>query len=470
MSVETVKWRPHPGPQEEALKRGEFEILYGGARAGGKTEAGLIWEIEPSYINHPKYRGIVIRENAKDLAQWIDRAEAMYSTFGIRKVGNPVSFVAPSGAKIWTGHLKDESSYKHYLGQEYQKILIEELTTIPSEELYLKLIGSCRSKYKELKPQVFATTNPGNKGHIWVKQRWVRHGPMNPYQDPETGLYRVYIPAKVYDNPTILENDPNYVRWLDGLPDKLRAAWRDGDWNVFEGQFFDTWNERIHVYHPFAIPKDWPRIRAMDWGYSDHFCCLWAAIGPDNHLYVYREFYKNRLTDSEYSEKIQYLSKYHDGTDEKFILEVGDPGSFWNKVPETGVPRVETFWLNGINLTQANNDRVQGWTRLREYMQPRSVEGIITVGFEPIAGMAPWIHVSSECYNLIRTLPALVHHEKKVEDVADGMEDHAPDALRYLVMSRKPVWREAYEKPKSHYEAALRQAERNDRGGAESWI
>jgi hypothetical protein len=131
-----VIWKPNPGKQTFALSRPEFEILYGGARAGGKTESGIAWLTR--WIGDPNLRALVIRKNSVDLKDWIDRANQLYSGFGGKLKGNPGEFHFPSGAIIYTGHLADESAYTKYQGQQYQKIIIEELTNIASEELYEK--------------------------------------------------------------------------------------------------------------------------------------------------------------------------------------------------------------------------------------------------------------------------------------------------------------------------------------------
>lgn len=450
-------WKPHPGPQTEALSRTEFEILYGGARGGGKTEAGLAWVIHPSHLLNPKYRFLILRRQHKDLSDWIDRARTFYKPLGATVAGVPAEIKFPNGAIGRTGHLQDKAAYGQYIGHEYHKLLWEELTLEPSEENYMKVLGSVRSTVKELKPQVFCTTNPGNAGHIWVKNRFVRHGGNKAYFDPDSGRSRIYIPSKVFDNPTITENDPDYIRWLKGLPEKLRRAWLDGDWDIFEGQFFSEWIDSEHTYEPFPIPKEWPRFRSIDWGYSDHFCCLWFAVGPDNHIYVYREYYKNRLTDSEYAEQVRALSRYPDGSDERIEYTIGDPISFWVKIPDTGVERYETYALNGIHIIKGDNSRINGWSRIREYLKLREYKN----------GLSPWVHISKECKNLIRTLPALVHDDKRVEDIQDGMEDHAPDALRLGLQSRTPAFSNVVKKYRNNLEAAEAQLlrEKNKKRG-----
>lgn len=232
-------WKPNPGQQTEALSRSEFEILYGGARGGGKTDAGIVWIAEPT--DNPKYRGLVIRKNATDLGDWIDRAEEMFKLVGGKRANTKfgVEFHFKSGAKIRTGHLKDENAYTKYQGHEYQRMLIEELTLIPSEELYMKLVSSCRSTVDNLKPQILCTTNPGEVGHIWVKERFVDIGDPNKpvsFKDEETGVikWRIFIPARIEDNPILMKKDPGYLAWLNQLPTDLRKAWRSGDWSVYD--------------------------------------------------------------------------------------------------------------------------------------------------------------------------------------------------------------------------------------------
>ena len=183
-----------------------------------------VWMIEPEYVANPRYRGLVIRRNYDDLKDWIDRAKFMYRYMNVKVTGNPAQFEFPSGAKIWTGHLSNEDAWTKYLGQEYQKIAIEELTLIPNELDYLRLISSARSTIPGLSAQVFGTTNPGGPGHAWVKARFVDVSRNETYFDKTSRKSRIFIPSKVTDNPTIMREDPEYINSLKALPDELRRA------------------------------------------------------------------------------------------------------------------------------------------------------------------------------------------------------------------------------------------------------
>lgn len=244
--LKSLEWRPNDGPQFaflEAVASGEYdEVLYGGARGGGKTDAGIMSLLYDK--EHPLYRALVIRRNADDLRDWTDRAERWYLGQDFTRGGTPPEFVHKGGAKIRTGHLKDDNAYSKYQGHEYHKQLIEELTQIPREENYLKLKSSCRSTIPELRPCTIANCNPDGPGFAWVRKRFNINGvPSQPVitTDPVTGLKRIFIPSRLADNPH-LAKDPTYKSFLDGLPDGLREAWRDGSWEdpIIQGAYYTS--------------------------------------------------------------------------------------------------------------------------------------------------------------------------------------------------------------------------------------
>ena len=228
-------------------------------------------------------RQLVVRRNAEDLRDWIDRARIFYSGLG-DMVGHPPEMRWKSGAVTRTGHLKDENAYTKYQGHEYQRQLVEELTHINSELNYLKLIASCRSTVPGLMPQVMANCNPDGPGFSWVKKRWNIQGtPTEPIwtQDPVTGLWRVFIPARIEDNPTLIDNDPNYIKMLSGLPDGLREAWLYGSWAdpIIPGAYYTNAlmqmrrEGRIGQYHWDPQLKVWT---VWDLGIGNQLVCLFV--------------------------------------------------------------------------------------------------------------------------------------------------------------------------------------------------
>jgi len=424
-------WKPHPR-QEEALKRIEFEILYGGARGGGKTDAGLVWLTD--HIDNPRYRALVIRKNADDLSDWVDRATRMYSLLGAKIAYRPAEITFPSGATIKTGHLKDDQAYTKYQGHEYQRILIEEVTQIPDEKRYIQLLASCRSTIPGILPQIFATTNPGGVGHGWVKRRFVDPVPPNTvYIDPTSKRSRIYIPARVDDNPTLIQADPNYINFLESLKDtdvELWKAWRLGDWDTFAGQFFKEFRRDLHVIKPFIPDPKKVIVGGMDWGRTAPFAFVLTEISIINdegtkyhRAKTFLEVYGTDKTPHEWAEVIKTKVKGFGIRLDDITWIQGDPAMF-TKGQDNSISIADQFRRDGIIIRAASNDRVGGWENLHNWL---------SLGPDD----SPYWQITDNCVNGIRTLPELVHDENKVEDVATEGEDHWGDSARYQFKALK---------------------------------
>lgn len=434
MKKKTIIWRPHPGKQTLALSFDVFELLYGGARGGGKSEVGRAWLIEDEVINHPKYRGLVIRKNSEDLGDWVDKAKNMYLPLGADFVGKPAEIRFPSGAVIRCGHLKDENAFEKYLGHEYHRMNIEEINLIPNENSYLKLISSCRSTIPELKPRIFLSTNPGGAGHMWVKKRFVDiTDPMKIYIDPQTGRTRVYIPATVDDNPTLMINDPAYILYLDSLPENLRKAWRYGDWNVFEGQYFNEWRPDKHVVEPFEIPDTWKRYRSIDFGRAAPFACLWFAVDYDGNVWAYREYYSHRpdLNEQGKDADVNALAVAELSKDDPIIeghryqYTVLDSASFADEGHGEKISDLMArVTKNDVVCIPSSKKRIAGWTIMHSYLR-----------WDDKDNKEPKLKFFSTCKNSIRTIPAMIHDDKRPEDLDTSMEDHIGDLCRYILQT-----------------------------------
>ena len=173
------------------------------------------------------------------------------------------------------------------------------------------LISRCRPNGPGTRCYVRATANPGGIGHGWVKERFIDAAPpMTPIEDDITvedtkgrkvniRRSRIFVPATVFDNQVLLNNDPNYIATLGMLPEAEKQALLYGDWNSFSGQVFSLVNDPehyddrrwTHVVNPFPIPETWPIYRGMDWGYSRPFSVGWYAVAPGGCLYRFRELY-----------------------------------------------------------------------------------------------------------------------------------------------------------------------------------
>lgn len=444
MSV--AEWKPHEGPQEFSLMQPPdvFETLYGGARGGGKTEAGIIWISEP--VEHPRYNGLVLRKNSKDLTDWIRRSKWMLRSTGIDVAYNPPILRFPSGANINTGHLKDERAIDQYQGQEFHRMLLEELTQISTQDRYLQLLSSCRSTIPGLSPQVFATTNPGGIGHAWVKARFIDVGQPNiPFQDPDTGLYRIFIPSTIDDNPTLQALDPQYVKRIEALKNAdpmLYRAWRYGDWDVFIGQMFNEWRRDRHVISalPTGLNLDaCTRIMCFDWGYTNPACMLWLAVTPPDQngvqfVFVYREVYVTEKTAEEWGKMLRVFHQY-----DKVDYCVLPHDCFSVKSDEMTIAKVIQKWVPDLSIRE-------GRTLVREARMHRAAITHQLLSESPYG--RPYLQVLGNCTNLIRTLPLLVREDNNPEVVDKRGEDHAFDALSMGLMTlsddgvyRQPILR-----------------------------
>jgi hypothetical protein len=426
-----------------------FYILYGGARGGGKTFAGLLWLSE--YVEHPRFKGLVIRRNSDDLSDWIDRARYTFAGLGGIVTGNPAVIRFPSGASIRTGHLKDDSTYTKYQGHEYQKILIEELTQIQSEERYLKLISSCRTSVPELRPQIFNTANPGGVGHLWVKKRFVDPSAPNKRFVGQDGMNRIYIPATIDDNPILMAADPDYVQTIESLKytdESLYKAWRFGVWDIFVGQVFKEWTafkdgQPFHVipalptyidgedgqYH--SILDRCKKYIALDWGYNDPTSIHWIAETPEDdrgikHYYIYREisgtehtpsFWAEQIADIVLNEEVEMLIMPHDtysnlgGTRpiEQQFREVFDRYSI----------QYPNFKMKMVYGEAKNHKSKMNRQALLHDMLAITADGL------------PSLQILETCRKLIETLPALPYSDTKPEEIDDKSPDHWYDSATY---------------------------------------
>ena len=325
-----VFWESHPGPQTRALLHLAFEILFGGARGGGKSAALIAWlalgnprlpDDHPcrwSYLNHPRYRALVLRRDATDLRDFVQEAVAFYRPFGCKKRDDPPELHFPGGPIIYLNHLNSDDAFEKYRGWNLTKLGIEELTQIERESSYLRVIGSLRSPDPEVMvTQVFATTNPDGNGSPWVRKRFVHvmddRGQIIPWGktilDPYSGKTRIFIPSKVADNPSV---GADYISSLKLQDEKTRRAWIDGDWNALVGLYFSSFRPNgpltvtnppepecaRHVIKRGSIPLMgfWPRYIGCDWGFKDNAAALWLCSNQqDERLHVYDELITNQV-------------------------------------------------------------------------------------------------------------------------------------------------------------------------------
>ncbi len=307
-----------------------------------------------------------------------------------------------------------------YLSSEFAIIAQEEVTE-NQRETFDRLRG--RLRWTGIpNPIWIGATNPGGIGHSWVKDLWIDR--KFPDELKEYADQFIYIKALPTDNPYLAES---YLKTLDTLPEKLRKAYRDGNWDVFEGQYFTQWDAEKHVVVPFAIPESWKKFRSIDPSGRDGFTsCHWYALDQNGRVWVYREHYCTGLDADQHAKKINDLSCDRDGVSEEYVYTVIDTAAF----AKTGYSETiaDIYQRHGVRgLIPAAKERIVGWNAVNYYLRwQENADG-------KVINKKPLLQIFNTCVNIIRTLPELQHDEHHPEDVDSKGEDHAADELRYFL-------------------------------------
>jgi hypothetical protein len=443
-------WEPQPGPQSLAIAAHFVtEIMYGGARGGGKSDF-LLGDFLQDVHQGAKWRGIIFRRSHPELEELITRAQEMFIPLGAVWKASKTTFIFPSGATLKMRHVETEDDCNKYQGHQYTWIGWDELTNWPNLKSYKKLKACLRSAGNVPNKRIRCSANPGGVGHHEVKAYFVDPAPKGMElitNTDEDGFVttKMFIPSRVYDNKKLLDNDPGYIARLReiGSPELVRA-WLEGDWNVITGAYFPEFSTAKHVLEPFEIPPHWLRFRSADWGTASPFCILWHAVSdgyqvpdgpyiPSGALVTYREFYGWNGTPNQGlrwpASRVATTGMKMEANDNgKITYGVIDPAAY----KQDGGPSVaESMAVAGMFFRKADNQRINGWNQVRERLCGIDGDPDVDNG----VGTPMW-YVFKTCVHIIRTLPAMQHDLTNPEDCDTDGEDHAPDALRYGFMSR----------------------------------
>jgi phage terminase large subunit len=426
-----------PLPRQVEAEQATFEgpaiyVLIGGA-AGGSKSRGLREIGHKAALKTPQTRVLLLRRTYKELDQTHLRDVEMEAPqMGADAVPSAKVVRYPNGSVMQFGHCETAADAANYLSAEYDLIIFDELVTF-EETMFLLIASRARSTKPGVVPKVIAGTNPGGPQSHWVRARFIDHTvDLDQYPDYDPAEW-VFIPSKLEDNPYL---DQAYERKLLALPPELRKAYRDGDWDIFPGQYFPEWRKKSHVWHALNLetgqrepthpqfPSDLERVLSLDWGFvKPGVCGFWAL--HDGHAVREDEYVFTRTTAFRVGEEIARRIKTRGLTRIKYLvydtaMEIPD-----NDSGESTISTVKRGMKAGgvsIATVQADKDRVNGWQRLRHWF-----------GLAPDG--KPWMLSSPLCTYFNRTIPSLVSAETKPEDVDTHGEDHAADESRYFAMS-----------------------------------
>jgi hypothetical protein len=454
-----VIWTPMPGPQTLLVSCPVFEVFYGGARGGGKTEGSIGDWLLHSNTYGKAANGVFFRREQKQLEEVIARTHEIFPIIGAKWQDQKATWTMPGGARLKFRYLERDRDAEGYQGHSYTRVYIEELTNFPSPSPINKLRATLRSA-KGVPVGMRATGNPGGPGHTWVKKRYIspdkRGWKIIPeeFRTPNGNLVtleRVFIPSRVTDNTLLEAQDPTYVARLmqSGTPELVRA-WLEGDWDLVLGAFFDCFNPLKHVLRAAEwlprIPKHSMIYRSMDWGSAKPFSVGWYAVSdgkwglPRGALVKVGEWYGStgepnvglKMTADAVARGIMARERRL-GWDVNY--GVADPAIF---IRNGGPSIAESMAAEGCFWRPADNKRIPGWEALRQRL----------VGLNGV----PLLYFLDSCEDTIRTLPQLQHDETHLEDVDTDGEDHAGDETRYACMAKPWIvdetvpWEETFPK------------------------
>ena len=435
-----VIFQPNKGPQTDFLAAGEREVLYGGSAGGGKSYAMLADPLR--YMGHPSFSGLLLRHTTEELRELIFKSQELYPKIwkGIKWSERKMQWLAPSGARLWLSYLDRDDDVLRYQGLAFSWIGFDELTQWATPFAWNYMRSRLRSVSHDLPVYMRATTNPGGRGHGWVKKMFIDPAPAGKSfeaQDIETGevlrypeghskagkalFKRRFIPARLMDNPYLAEQG-DYEAMLLSLPEQQRRQLLEGDWDIKEGAAFTEFNRDIHVVEPYTIPNNWVKFRACDYGYGSKSAVLWIAVSPSEQLVVYRELYVSKVLATELADMVLEL-EINDGNIRYGVLD----SSLWHKRGDTGPSLAEQMITRGCRWRpsdRSKGSRVAGKNEIHRRLQ---VDDFTE---------EPRLVFFNTCTHTISQLPAIPLDKKNSEDVDTTSEDHLYDALRYGIMSR----------------------------------
>ena len=343
--------------------------------------------------------------------------------------------------------MPNSTSYLNYQGLSYSYIAFDELTHFTKDE-YEYLISRNRADGEDLRVYIRASANPGGIGHGWVKERFITSSPpgvpykFETYVTDNSGnkikveRSRVFIPSAVFDNPALLQNDPNYIANLASLPEAKKKALLYGDWDSYEGQVFTEFRNNpagyvskidTHVIEPFEIPRTWKRYRSLDWGFTKPYTVQWWAVDYDGRAYLYRHLYGGvdgqpnvgvKENPDVVAKKISEIERQLEKGNH--IIGIADP-AIWDESHGSDGTIIRLFEKEGVFFEKGKHDRLSGKMQCHYRM-----------AFDE--DKRPMVYFFKNCKEFIRTIPNLIYSTKNVEDVDTTQEDHDYDAMRYFFM------------------------------------
>ncbi len=402
---------------------GPTKIGYGGARGGGKSHWGIAQVVCDDCQRFPGLKFLYLRKVGKSGREAVQdlRRSVLHSTpHTYLEAKNQIEL--PNGSRVILGNFQTDRDIDKYLGLEYDGLLLEEATQLTASKV--KEIQTClRTSKPGWRPRAYYTTNPGNVGHGWFKNLFIK--PLRKGEERETR----FIQATVRDNAFV---NAGYRAELESLTGWQRKAWLDGEWDIAAGAYFTTWRHEAHVIPAFPVPKHWRLWCALDYGFTHYTAVYLLAEDGDGNVYIVDEHAERGWLPQRHAAAIHALLERHGLSTEDLWTFVAGHDVFQAGRDKDGLTIADTYRELGIDLQRADIDRISGASEILKRL------GDID------AGIAPSLFIFDRCARLAECLPLLQHDPRRPEDVlkvdadADGNGGDDPyDAARYGVMAAK---------------------------------
>lgn len=465
---------PEPNPKQKLFMKDKHRyVAYGGARGGGKSFIAM-WMAILFALTFAGIRICIVRKTLDELRNnYIYKMKPILNGIAKYNKGEKI-FMFPNGSTIKFEYCACESDLDHFQGAEYDIMFIDEACLLLAE--WIDKIDACTRGVhfdpetgmpipRKFPNRTYFMLNPGGPSHTYFKRLFIDR----KYEGDEVPENYSFIQALVTDNKVLMEQNPDYMNTLKKLPSKIRKAWLEGEWDIFEGQFFEDFriepdvtaavehgcydspevlkrNGRwCHVIAPFDLNQGprraWKIYRSYDDGYRRPFSCAWWAVDFDGVVYRIMEWYGctgepnegTKLTPDQKFAEIARIERTHPWLAGKQITGVADP-AIWDGSKGLSVADIAAKY--SVYFSPGQNDRIPGWYQCHYRLQ------FDDNGY-------PRMYVFENCKDFIRTVPLQMYDEHKVEDLDTSLEDHACDEWRYFCMENPVAPLVPIEKPQT---------------------
>lgn len=418
--------------------------LYGGAAGPGKTHTLVAWAawMVAYYAMHGFRARVVLTSSDKErvVERFAGPLEEILVENGMGQIiggakDRPAGFrfCDPSFGAIWFAGLGEARS-KLKGWPDVVALGIDELTEIDEETfhaIYWRLRFAKPGNPMTHQP-ILSTSNPDGPGAWWVKEYFVTktfQTALGENIKKQFGDQFAYVPGKLSDNPNPVYA-AEYEQTLSALPEYLRRARLEGQWDAAQGARF-PWAPKVITWGDEKlpggrIPAHWHVYSGLDWGNVDPCSCLWAAFDEQGNCYVFRSYYESGNTITRAAQKV----KERQGA-LRVQLAAADPSMF-ARSPVENRHLASYFGAEdvGIQLIASTNDHAITNAMIEKYMEPDN-------------GYPDLYFIEDECTELVRDIQA-VRFDKEAtnpENLVPHLHTHTVYALGYLLHKAWPLVR-----------------------------